>query len=586
MKTGLAWSQYELSKARFWVEPLEVRDVPGAGERLELKVGFVGSARLQRNLSFDCFLYPLTLDNYADVLGVLDLDFILLESTLEPAIEAWSLSTPDGEDNLKALCALARAQGVQVIFWDTLGHEYDGVFAGVLEQCSRRYSHDARRLDEAWQYLLPAIQPRLHNPYRHRADARLMNIPLLFDGMVDITRRRDDFEFLKSLDRKGLHVFDSRYTFFPNKVDELEKDFKRVMGYLSVQEAYRAYKFARYYLTAATTQKGQVSRLMDCLEAAACGCAVIDLGPEHFSGELAGLFCQVTHADLHDWLDTHQEEDWWALRQKNLRQLVLNHTYRHRLLQIAADVVGRPLEQPLPRISIFTPSNRPQLAAKVVEQFQRQSYPEKELVYVFNAVDPTSAREACRDVPEVHFYSLPPEMNIGSCMNFAVSKASGQYCVKMDDDDFYGDNYLLDVYVAMACVSADFWGKPPSYVYFESTDDFYFRAGANRRTIPYSFCLASEMRPHSFTIAGNTLGGTRQALGQHAFSRRNVGAVDSIFHDFSASPDAVVAVLDTGNMAVYRSADLQQHNWRMDENELKLTARRVGEGMCTDRIFW
>lgn len=581
----MAWSGMEQKKARFWIEPLQVREVPHRDVRSDLKVGFVGSQRLHGNLAFDCSIYPLTRQNYRAVLAAAGLDFILFEPTLHPTRKEWDVAASDYQESVAALSQAAQDSGIPLVYWDTLGQCYDAVFSSIWPNFPHRYTADPAREGD-WRQLPPAIQPALHNPFRHRGDASLLDVSLLLDGMVDISRRAADFEFLDSLESLGLGIFDSRYTFFPNKLRDLDQRFSRVFGHLPVEMAYKAYKFSRHYLTVSTTQKSPVARLFDCIEAAACGACVVDAGPVFIEGAFAELFKRVTPAELPVWLENTGEEQSSIQRQVSLRTLVLNHTYRQRLVEICRNLGIAHGEAPLPKISIFTPSNRPQLAEKVVEQFVKQTYPNKELVYVYNATNPQKLPEVVSSTEGLKFYSLPPEMNIGSCMNFAIGKASGDFCVKMDDDDFYGENYLLDIFVNLQCIAADFWGKPPSYIYFESSDEFYFRVDANRRASPYSFCFANELDVDAFNIAGNTLGGCMSAMAAHAFSVSNVGAVDTIFHDMTGCGESVVAMLDSGNMAVFRSADLSAHNWRIEDDFLKRNSRRVAAGMCHENVFY
>lgn len=581
----MAWSGLELKNARFWIEPLQVREVPHRKTKPGLKVGFVGSQRLRTNLEFDCSIYLLTQENYRAVIATAGLDFILFEPTLHATRDEWDVAASGYLDNLSALSQLAEQQGVPLVYWDTLGAGYDSVFSTVWPLFAHRYSADPARASD-WRQLPPAIQPALHNPFRHRGDVALFSVQLLFDGMVDISRRAADFKFLDQLEGLGLGIFDSRYTFFPNKLRDLDHRFSRVHGHLPVEMAYKAYKFSRYYLTVSTTQKSSVARLFDSIEAAACGALVLDVGPEHIEGVFAEMFQRIPRDELPAWLENACEEDWSIRRQLNLRTLVLDHSYARRLVTLCRDLGIQHVEEQLPRISIFTPSNRPRLAEKVVEQFVKQTYPNKELVYVYNAAHPESLPDIVRNTPGLQFFSLPPEMNIGSCMNFAIGKATGEFSVKMDDDDFYGENYLLDIFIALKCVMADFWGKPPSYVYFESTEEFYFRVDANRRASPYSFCFAEELDVNSFNIAGNTLGGRRSAMAEHSFSVSNVGAVDTIFHDMSACHQSVVAMLDSGNMAVFRGSDLTAHNWRIEDDALKKNAKLIGVGMSHEKVFY
>lgn len=73
-------------------------------------------------------------------------------------------------------------------------------------------------------------------------------------------------------------------------------------------------------------------------------------------------------------------------------------------------------------------------------------------------------------MPNVKVYQLPQDITLGECLNYGVTHASGDYLAKMDDDDFYGDNYLLDALQAFKFSGADIVGKDSYFCYVESKD--------------------------------------------------------------------------------------------------------------------
>lgn len=48
---------------------------------------------------------------------------------------------------------------------------------------------------------------------------------------------------------------------------------------------------------------------------------------------------------------------------------------------------------------------------------------------------------------------------MGECFNNAVNIANGDYIAKMDDDDYYGEYYILDAINAFKYSGADIIGK-------------------------------------------------------------------------------------------------------------------------------
>lgn len=95
-----------------------------------------------------------------------------------------------------------------------------------------------------------------------------------------------------------------------------------------------------------------------------------------------------------------------------------------------------------PLVSCITPTaNRQKYLPSCIEYFLNQDYPNKELIIL------DDGRNSCVNlIPDdtriKYYYSQDKLGTIGSKRNIAIGKASGEFIVQMDDDDYYARDWI------------------------------------------------------------------------------------------------------------------------------------------------
>jgi glycosyltransferase involved in cell wall biosynthesis len=108
----------------------------------------------------------------------------------------------------------------------------------------------------------------------------------------------------------------------------------------------------------------------------------------------------------------------------------------------------RPLPTVQPRVEAVRPlvscvmptRNRADFALQAVRLFQRQDYPERELIVVDDGDDALESRLP-RD-PRIRYVRAPRGESIGAKRNRACALARGAFLAQWDDDDWYGPSRL------------------------------------------------------------------------------------------------------------------------------------------------
>jgi glycosyltransferase involved in cell wall biosynthesis len=228
---------------------------------------------------------------------------------------------------------------------------------------------------------------------------------------------------------------------------------------------------------------------------------------------------------------------------------------------------------------MVTPTRRVELAAHCVETFRRQRWPAKDLVLVVNR-DSLDGAEAVareiRDSDDMQIINVPEERYAGACLNVGHVLARGDYCFRMDDDDYYGDHYLMDMMLHLRAIDADVVGKPPRFCYFEAEG----LACERQFKVPeLTFLPADRMARNSLWLGGNTLGGRREALLRIRYGDFVYGAADTVFQMTAGDRGARIASLDELNMIASRREEAGAHTWSASVEELKKGARVLGPGV-------
>ncbi len=133
----------------------------------------------------------------------------------------------------------------------------------------------------------------------------------------------------------------------------------------------------------------------------------------------------------------------------------------------------------LPNVSIILVSRRPDVITRVLEMLAKQTYKNFEVIVALHGANPVYASLIRESYSELNLttFAEPEESIFGHVLNKATRMAHGDYVLKVDDDDIYGADFLLDLVIARMCTKADFVGKAPEFTYLSSFNQTVRRMG-------------------------------------------------------------------------------------------------------------
>jgi hypothetical protein len=197
------------------------------------------------------------------------------------------------------------------------------------------------------------------------------------------------------------------------------------------------------------------------------------------------------------------------------RQVQRLHAGPARLARLL-EAAGRPVPAPT-RISVTFATNRGAFLEHGIRSILGQSIEDLEVIVLLHGPDvpdpPARLLEEGGRAVQVH--RLPQELHLGELLNHGIDAATGEHVAKMDDDDWYGRDHLLDLRLAIEYSGADLVGKRIDHIYLAPLE----RTITRRRAAP------ERDRPH---VSGPTLFGRRDVLARVRFAKLT-GPEDSDF---------------------------------------------------------
>ena len=500
----------------------------------------------------------------------------------------------DVEDNpLRELLQYCHSNGIPTVFWNKEDPPHFDNFLGAAREFDFVFTSDADcvpRYREALGhdriYVLPfAAQPRVHNPSRERSWPRY---PVCFAGSWVPNRYPERAETLRYiLDPAvphGLHIFDrnlARTDFGPDYrfPDRYREAIKGTLTYEEMLTAYRCYDVM---LNVNTVSESPTMFARRVFESLACGTPVISSESVGMS-RMLGEHVRVTRSmeETADHLRELLADEETRAREGHLayRHVHENHTYRHRMDEVFHRVG---IESPVvsqPTVSVLMPTMRPENVSRCLENFTKQTYPNKELVLILNNAefDLDAIRRQIGLVPNVRVIHVDGRTTLGDCLNRGVEAASGRYVAKMDDDHHYGERYLSDSVLAASFSDAEVVGKSFHFVYFE---------GTNTTALVDKSALLQELPEHRFqsTVLGATLFVHTDVLRDILFESISL-AEDTNFQRSAARSGCRIYAADRFNFVRVRTRQLANHSDPTPDTEFSKRCRNHTPGLDLGRVM-
>jgi spore maturation protein CgeB len=550
--------------------------------RLPLKAAVIMDDFTYECFRDECNLIRVNPGDWQQAIAAERPDFLFVESTWKGNNGAWSsmVNRPEykADDPLPSLVRWCRERALPTVFWNkedppnydrfiAAAQLFDYIFttdADCVPHYKQRVGHDR-------VFALPfAAQPSIHNPI-NSTQKRLGH--LCFAGTYyqeKYPQRRRDIEVLLGpAASRGLTIFDRQHGYTKSKLYRFPDHYHPfIRGGLSYMEMVQAYKAYDVFLNINSVRESPTMFSRRVLELLACGTAVIStpsLGMERLLGRDAVAIVD-SDAEAAEWMDRligdHDLRERMVMRGQ--RRVFSEHTYEARLREII-DKLGLLFPAARRRVSVVTVTNRPAYLERVIENYRRQVYSDKELILVLNhddfRVDEVTERLA--GIPDARVFQRPEGCTLGECLNFAVDQSQFEFIAKLDDDDFYAEHYLTDMIHAFLYCDTEIVGKRSYYAYLE-----------HKRQLALRF--PDSEHQHVKLVSGATLVVRRELFEHQRFPENVPRGVDTLFQRACADRGFGIYAADRFNFVATRSPSTG-HTWQISDEEFMQKCRVVAE---------
>ena len=257
------------------------------------------------------------------------------------------------------------------------------------------------------------------------------------------------------------------------------------------------------------------------------------------------------------------------LTHPNVREVMRNHS----LHTDVAAVLGRGAEM-FPLIEIMVATKRPNRIEGLMKTLGKQTYPNLGLVLVPHGIDLDRTwledLAAAEGVQLREVVPVSESVPLGDVFNIGFSATTADVVAKMDDDDFYGEEYLWDLYDALQFSGADVAGKWAHFVYSEGADSLIYRF---------------KDAEHTFreVVAISTLLMHRRVLEEERFPAMPYGS-GSVFLRALGAKGAKVYAADRWNYVYIRDHNGRRNTFPMTDLRLLANSDVVCKGLNLDHV--
>jgi hypothetical protein len=545
-------------------EPLSFAAPPA----FSLNIACIITDSLFQKIRHDANVFFLTPFNFQYVLRYGKIDFLLVESCIHSATGDWhyaQLAANELNTKMHKVVKLCSTLGIPSVFWSTESAFLSKNFKKLLEKFDYIYAADLNlgfKIDKSIDYLPEAIQPRLHNHFSTIGQKKI-NKKYIVDGLNEIK----SFGHKELFDKYDLDVYDTTFFTLKKKVSNFKKiPQKSIKGHISERAFFLTVKNSSGYISFSDNSNSISRKRQLQIEAAASGTPVLRLGKLRTDDIRAG--CIISCESFNELTNEviRVKDSLYRLRRGHTAFRYLNnyHTIAHRLQKICKNIGNSGIWEEFPLATLACATNRSNKFEDIVSNFERQNYPNKELLIIYNGTDDIerSVRNQIQKHGNRHFFAVPKGYALGGALNCAVEAAKSKYIFKIDDDDYYCENYILDLILAVRFLDIDVFGKPQSNFFrFEGDDFLYLRL--NNRGVNYLCKSTDQHITGKQIIIGNSIAAKTDFLKKQPFSNGLLNHTDSMF--FYKLKDLKkginMAICDPFNMIVERRENIKSHTW-------------------------
>lgn len=436
----------------------------------ELRVGAIMDRFTLDSYRPECNLLELTPQNWKEEIDGFNPELIFIESAWQGKDKLWYRKIANGSPELYEMTRYCHEKEIPVVFWNKEDPIYTDTFMPAAQcadfvfttdiDCIKKYKNSLGH-DNVY-FLHFAAQPAIHNPVeKYTRKDKFCFAGAYYHKYPERSKTFDSFSDI-FIERKGLDIYDRNYNDPKPEYMFPECYSKYILGTLDPSEIDKAYKGYHYGINMNSVEQSQTMfarRVFEMLASNTVTVGNYSRGVKNLFGDLT--ICTNDAKTMADNLEKYcaDQRSFRKYRLLGLRKVLSEHLYEDRLDYIVKKVFGRSIKSVLPPVTFLAMPQNDELEF-VLDAFRRQSYPDKHLLLVGNykeieensGITVVSAKEIRNRTLDAHI----PSGFIGV----------------LNPDNYYGENYALDLILTLRYIKADGIGKSAYYKYDVSSQEY------------------------------------------------------------------------------------------------------------------
>ncbi len=426
----------------------------------------------------ECNLCELTPLNWKNEIEQFKPHMLFIESAWQGKDGLWFRKIANGSKEYFEMTSYCQENNIPIIFWNKEDPGYNDIFMTPARMadfifttdidCIKKYKEVVKH-DNVY-HLHFAAQPKIHNPIeKYDRKEKFCFAGAYYHKYIQRCKVFDDFsEFF--INTKGFDIYDRNYKCarpehkFPSKYD------KYIIGKLDPSEidiAYKGYYYGINMNSAIQSQTMFARRLFEMLASNTVTIGNYSRGVKNYFGDLT--ICtddsETLKQTMNKWLK--DETSFRKYRLQGLRKVLSEHLYEDRLSYIVEKVFNKNIKRKLPLINVFAEIENETDIKEVLQSFNKQEYNNKKLYLISNL----EIDNVDDDIIVLNNVQCQNKLGI-------LIKNKDEYITLFNKNNYYGENYLLDIALNTRYGEFNGLGKANYYKYdtnvkIEDTSETY-----------------------------------------------------------------------------------------------------------------
>ena len=226
-------------------------------------------------------------------------------------------------------------------------------------------------------------------------------------------------------------------------------------------------------------------------------------------------------------------------------------------------------------VTLICSSKRPAFLQHIAAQICAQTHPALHVVFVAHGPghDQEAVRRSFEGVASITVIDLPEaDETLGAALNMALARCETDLVAKIDDDDFYGPNYVRASVAAYQFNGHDnvgIIGRTRAYCYVEDVDALFIRFDSKN---------SNRLRTRVF---GGTIFWSRSRLQNQQF-RDLPRAIDTAFFKDAQKKGVAIFSGEPEDYVHVRYSQLSEHTWKANVEDFLRPATKLADGLRLD----